>query len=596
MKQRIQFIIIYFAFWVIFFLSARFIFLSYHIADTKLITLEQLWGIFTKGARMDLSMAGYLCVVPYVFVAFSNFLKKGLFEGLIFSYTFISVFLVTFAIVVDLEVFNVWGNRLDLTPIYYLSSTKEALASAKASPILPLFLSFISLIIISFYIVYRILADRIYGWNYLKNWPFMGWIFAATALLYIPIRGGIKSEKLTPSSVYFSKNNFANIAALNPTWNFLYAFTHAAIKINPYTYLPKEELQAALKGIFQSAGNQLPLLSQKNPNILIVIQDVPAAQESIDSLFSGIRKPYISFPNMYASGDQAEEGLVALLSGFPSLAQNQLLEDPQKITKLPYLSRIFFEKGYGTEFYSLSPIRRTSILKPYLMAGSFTKIIDKNDFPTEMGVRSSASDVLLFDQFLVEHAASKSQPFFATILLRSEEKPTLSIQTLQQKKEALASNTQHLAAFFEKAAKSNWWGETLVIVVPANSLGYTKTGDASDAMRSPMYWTGGAIGQETQVVSTIHSQVDLPTILLAQLKMKDESSGFQWGKNSTQVKTPSWAFFNLEDGMGIIKPNGHWLYSTEKKERVYQSKGIERKDRQQGLAIQQKLQQTFIDL
>ncbi|MFN3590159.1 MAG: hypothetical protein ACK4UP_12320 [Spirosomataceae bacterium] len=346
MKQRIQFIIVYFAFWVIFFLSARFIFLSYHIADTKLLTLEQLWGIFTKGVRMDLSMAGYLCVVPYLFVAFSNFLKKGLFEGLIFSYTFISVFIVTFAIVADLEVFNVWGNRLDLTPIYYLSSTKEALASAKASPFLPLFLSFISLIIISFYIVYRILAERIYGWNYIKNWPFMGVILSATLLLYVPIRGGIKPEKLTPSSVYFSKNNFANIAALNPTWNFLYAFTHSAIKINPYTYLPKEELQTALKGLFNSSGKQIPLIAKNKPNILILIQDTPINQERMDSIFMRINKPYISFPNMYASGDQAEEGLVALLSGFPSLAQNQLLEDPQKITKLPYLSRIFFEQNF----------------------------------------------------------------------------------------------------------------------------------------------------------------------------------------------------------------------------------------------------------
>jgi hypothetical protein len=78
--------------------------------------------------------------------------------------------------------------------------------------------------------------------------------------------------------------------------------------------------------------------------------------------------------------------------------------------------------------------------------------------------------------------------------------------------------------------------------------------------------------------------------------MKKAATQFKWGKNVTQSQTPAWAFFNLEDGMGIIKPNGYWLYDTEKKERVYQSKGIERKDRQQGLAIQQKLQQTFIDL
>ncbi len=62
---------------MIYFLSARVIFLSYHIEDTKLLTLEIVWGIFWNGIRMDFSMSGYLSVIPFLLVSISNFIKKS---------------------------------------------------------------------------------------------------------------------------------------------------------------------------------------------------------------------------------------------------------------------------------------------------------------------------------------------------------------------------------------------------------------------------------------------------------------------------------------------------------------------------------------
>ena len=122
MKERLQFLLIYFCFWVVYFLSARVIFLSYHIEDTKLLTIETFWGIFWNGIRMDFSMSGYLSVIPFLFVSISNFIKKSHLEYWIFSYTFVSVFFITLIVVIDLQVFNTWGYRIDATPLYYLKS------------------------------------------------------------------------------------------------------------------------------------------------------------------------------------------------------------------------------------------------------------------------------------------------------------------------------------------------------------------------------------------------------------------------------------------------------------------------------------------
>ena len=173
MKERLQFLLIYFCFWVIYFLSARVIFLSYHIEDTKLLTLETVWGIFYNGIRMDFSMSGYLSTIPFVLVIISNFIKKSRLENWIFSYTFIAVFFITLLVVIDLQVYNTWGYRIDATPLHYLKSPREAWASVSSSPLFQLFISFIILLIIASYIVYRIITRNIDNWNHIENLPFI---------------------------------------------------------------------------------------------------------------------------------------------------------------------------------------------------------------------------------------------------------------------------------------------------------------------------------------------------------------------------------------------------------------------------------------
>lgn len=92
------------------------------------------------------------------------------------------------------------------------------------------------------------------------------------AVLIIPIRGGFGIAPMNHSSVYFSKNNFANISALNSPWNFFSSLLHnSSNKVNPYTYLPKDDLDKTIDNLYKSELPRKYVLNNPKPNVLIII-------------------------------------------------------------------------------------------------------------------------------------------------------------------------------------------------------------------------------------------------------------------------------------------------------------------------------------
>ncbi len=607
MRDRIRFMMIYFAFWAIFFLAARVIFLSYHIEDTKLLTLETVFGIFFNGFRMDLSMAAYLSVLPFLWISFGNFIKKNVFQNTIFTYTFISVFLVSLIIVVDLEVYNIWSFRLDATPLNYLSSPREAWASVKSSPVLQLMLSFVLLIIISSYIVYRILADKIDNWKFIKNLPFTLYGILITAALIIPIRGGVGIAPMNQSTVYFSKNNFANIAAINPTWNFLSSIlSNDTNKNNPYSYLPKETLAQNIKTLFPKNTSSKMVLNTKKPNVLIIMWE-SFAKKVVDLNYSGIevtpyfnklKKEGIYFNDIYASGDRTDKGLVSVISAYPAQPVNSIVKLPAKSATLPTLTSVLSKNGYITKFYYGGDTDFANI-KSYLYNGNFDRIVDKNDFPSELqSSKWGVHDAFVFDKFISEHKVKTSKPFFSTLLTLSSHEPfETSRENIvipgesahEQYLNSINYTDEVLGKFIENSKKEDWWNNTLIIIVADHGKILPGSKNRSEDFEIPMLWTGGAINQ-TANVPMIGSQIDIASSLLNQLKI--ESSEFEFSKNLFGNKTMPWAYFAFNDGFGYIKPKKILVWDNIGKIPITKIGNVEEKDIIEGKSM---LQYTYSD-
>ncbi len=612
MKERLQFLLIYFCFWVVFFLSARIIFLSYHIEDTKLLTLETVWGIFWNGIRMDFSMSGYLSVIPFLLVSLSNFIKKSRLENWIFSYTFVTIFAITLIVVIDLQVFNTWGYRLDATPLHYLNSPREAWASVSSSPILQLFISFILLLIVASYITYRIITKNIDNWNHIENLPFIPVSVLMLVALIIPIRGSIGISPMNQSTVYFSTNNFANIAAVNAPWNFMSSIVNGTYdKVNPYTYLPKETLTEAIKELYSTSNTSELVLKKdiKKPNVLFIVWESftkKATEKSINGEavtpnFSALKKEGIYFSNIYASGDRTEKGLPAILSGYPAQPITSIITEPNKSAKLPVLSKDFGENGYSTAFYYGGETDFANI-KSYLYGADFQRIVSKQDFDKkDWNSKWGTHDGVVYQKFLDEHSKI-NQPFFSTLLTLSSHEPfevPMETKFVGDEEETKFMNAmyyadQSLGNFIAEAKKQAWWQNTLVIIIADHGHRIPETGNKIDDFKIPMLWLGGALAQQNIENTQIASQIDIASTLLKQLDMN--AYAYNWSKNIFDKQTKPWAFFTFNNGYGFVEDNQKTIVFDNVGQKIIQKSGnITSKDQDLSKALMQRMFQDYLD-
>ena len=612
MKERLQFLLIYFCFWVVFFLSARIIFLSYHIEDTKLLTLETVWGIFWNGIRMDFSMSGYLSVIPFILVSLSNFIKKSRLENLIFSYTFVVVFVITLVVVIDLQVFNTWGYRLDATPLHYLKSPLEAWASISSSPILQLFISFILLLIVASYIVYRIITKNIDNWNHIENLPFIPVSVLMLFALIIPIRGSIGISPMNQSTVYFSTNNFANIAAVNAPWNFFSSIVNGSYdKVNPFTYLPKETLTEAIKELYSTSNTTELVLKKgiKKPNVVFIVWESftkKATEKTIngDAItpnFNALKKEGLYFSNIYASGDRTEKGLPAILSGYPAQPITSIITEPNKSAKLPVLSKDFGDNGYSTAFYYGGETDFANI-KSYLYAADFQRIVSKQDFDKkDWNSKWGAHDGIVYQKFLEEHAKI-NQPFFSTLLTLSSHEPfEVPMETKfkgddeeTQFMNAMYYADQSLGSFISEAKKQAWWQNTLVIIIADHGHSIPLTGNKIDDFKIPMLWLGGVLEKTNIEYKQVASQIDIASTLLKQLGMN--SYTYNWSKNIFDKKTKPWAFFTFNNGYGFVEEKQNSIvFDNIGQKNIQKSGNITPKDQDLSKALMQRMFQDYLD-
>ncbi len=610
MKERIQFLFIYFGFWVVYFLSARLIFLGYHIDQTKLLTLETLAGVFWNGIRMDLSMAGYLSILPFLWVGFSNFIKKSVFEGSLFSYTLILVFILTLIVVVDLEVYNVWDYRLDATPLNYLSSPREAIASVRSSPFIRLILSYILLLIVASYFVYRIIAKKINNWKHIKKMPFIPVVILFTAALIIPIRGGFGIAPMNQSTVYFSDSNFANISAVNASWNFFSSLVNKTYdKVNPYTYLPKDEIASSMAQLYKEEGTPIKIMNADKPNVLIVIWesftekvvDKKINGKEVTPYFNRLKKEGVYFSNAYASGDRTDKGLIAVLSGYPAQPTQSIIKEPSKTQKLPILTKDFQALDYRTEFYYGGETEFANI-KSYLFTADYEQITDLNTlsddlFLTKWGVH----DEIVFDRFLKDHQVIRNKPFFSTLLTISSHEPfdvpLDSTVFAGSDEESLYMNSlyytdREFGKFIDSARTQPWWNNTVVIVVGDHGHRLPETGNKADNFRIPMLWTGGAV-KSRNTIEDIVSQLDIAKSLSEIMGIP--SKQYEWGRNLFRTKRNNWAFFSFNDGFGYINGEKEFLFDNVGKKEISSKGDITESDILNSKAIQQKYFQDYLD-
>jgi phosphoglycerol transferase MdoB-like AlkP superfamily enzyme len=391
MLRKILFLLVYLFSWVIFFEIARVFFLISTSAYAKEVSASLKFQSLWYGLKMDLSMAAYLTILVCLFVlaaVFIPFFKK---KTVYFIYTGIILFLLVFITLADAESFKAWGTRLDYTPVKFLSTPKEAFASIGHLPIVWMILGFLLVYLLLFWFFRKVVSRStvLLSNNKFKLVQLL-LVLCFTIALIIPIRGGFQLAPINQSHVFFSNNQYANNAAINGTWNFMQSLTKAKyLSKNIYQYMDEAEADSIVNSLFKTEGKKEQVINDSivKPNVVIIIWE-SFTEKALNKIIDG--KPVIKyfreltnegiyFSNCYSTGDRTDKGISAVLSGYPALSKESIINYNEKASRLTGLGNIFFKQGYNTSFYYGGESEFMNI-KGYVTAQQFQEIINKDDF------------------------------------------------------------------------------------------------------------------------------------------------------------------------------------------------------------------------
>lgn len=519
---------------------------------------------------MDLSAAGYLTIPVVLILLISCFTPTTSWaKCLCNKYTYTMLYVVCLITVVDLFLYRYWGFRIDDTPLFYLKTPKEALASGTiieytfsiAVYILLLFIS------IKIYSKYENKYNNYTGYSRMTIFPLTFFV----ALLILAIRGGIGVSTMNTGFVYFSNKTFLNHAAINPAWNFAQSLIKSSDFEARYHYMEEGKAIELLKGFITPASSDTTtvLLKEKRPNILLLIMEgigsnaiealngAQGATPNLDLLIS----ENLFFSNFYANSFRTDRGLMSILGAYPAQPTTSIMKYPQKSESLMSIPKKLKQYGYNLSFYYGGDANFTN-LNSFLQNSGYSHIITENNFKREeLSTKWGAYDHILLNKVKEELNTEVDTPFFKTILTLNSHEP-FDVPTKKLEDPYLNSvlyADSCIGDFISYCKNSNIWDNTLIIILPDHCFKYPRTLDNADPYRYkiPMIWTGGAV-RSKQKITNLGSQIDLAATLFSQMGI--ESDDFKYSKNIVQDNYQGFAYYSFIDGFGFLTKKDTAIY------------------------------------
>jgi phosphoglycerol transferase MdoB-like AlkP superfamily enzyme len=565
------------------FLAQRQLFLSFSHAALKGTHAREILECHVHALPMDLSTAGYVLLVVALLTTLLLFKEvAGLRKAV---RTFLIVFIIGSALlnVVDIGLFDAWGVKLDRKALGYLRYPREVMCAT--SPLRMALLLLVAAVesIFFIFLLYKIDHKR----NF-HTGPLGGRITAAVLvplLCIVALRGGPQDDPINKSWCWYSNRPVLNLAALNSVWNALeLAVQPAEFTENPYSYLTKEEAWRVFGETHHPTGPpDLLITPLARPNVLLIMLESWTADvieplggdSGVAPQFTRLCKDGLLFTNFYSTGFRTEQGLCALISGFPSQPTTTIIRKFGKFDHLPSLVRTLDSAGYSSRYYYAGDVSFANT-RAYLDAMGFGTIYDEHAFPIKRRTRWGAFDEELFN-FHLRDVGSATAPFFQIIMTSTSHEPFDAPvnEGFFGSDAQLYRNTIHytdrcLGAFLDSAKKQPWYANTLVFIVADHGhyLPHHLTQFSDARHRIPFLVTGGALADvlRGQRDSTYGCHVDFPVTLLAQLGLPHDQ--FPWGRDLFSNATAHAAFWTFNNGFGMADSSQEVVFDADGKRTI----------------------------
>jgi phosphoglycerol transferase MdoB-like AlkP superfamily enzyme len=575
MKKRGIAFLFYTIFWLVLFVFARLFFIAVQYKEAMQYNAATLAETFLHGIKLDISATGYFLILPVLLSVPGLWFNRNWFRFFIRYYTYFIIIFSSVIIVSDASLYTYWGFRMDYTPLLYLKTPKEAMASAGLIQTVIVILEII--IIASLFIYcYRKLIDKLFSdFVRIKKWlPAIVMVLVLWASLLIPVRGGFGIAPINAGTVYFSEKMFPNHVAVNAIWNVGKSLSSRKPLTNPYAFGDIAAAKSMVDALNEKNGKPLKVLNNDHPNILIIILESfgnsligpLGGDRSVTPRINRYAEEGILFTNFYASGNRTDKALPAILSGYPAQPAVSVIKEPKKAQSLPGLVKTLTGRGYSASFWYGGDINFANF-KSFVISSGFRQIITMDNFdPSDYNSKWGVHDHVLFEA-LDDSMKTVTEPFFNTVLTLSSHEPFEvpmepvfdGNDDLTKFKNTVFYTDSVIGSFLDRAKTSAWWENTLVILVADHCRRNSAEEPvfAEEIFRIPMLWLGGALKEKGITIGKYGSQTDIPLMILNQL---DIESSFPFGKDLLDKGSGSYAFYVFNEGFAFITDSSKYIY------------------------------------
>ncbi len=571
--SRLRYLVVIYFWFVLVFVLQKPLFMFWQGDLYAGISFLDWLRVMWHGLPLDLSVSAYIMVLPMLLATVSIWLPGRWLLYILRGYFGIIIFLLSLICVADAELYGYWGFRIDVTPLFYLQSPADAMASVPVGMFFVAFLFVILYVVAVGYPLDRWLLRPMANKSAERRRVFTTGVYLfLTAFLFLPIRGGVSASTMNVGWAYFSERIELNHAAVNPAFSLMSSMSKGEDFSNQYRFMTPAEADAAFAPLAQrpvvfpdSTGSWL---STHRPDIVLVILesftghilDMPEVMPRLKAL----SEEGIYFPHFYANSFRTDRGLVSILSGYPAQPTASIMKSPSKSQSLPAIARSLRKVGYDTEMIYGGDADFTN-MRSYFYATGYGRVMSCDDFTTEENsARWGVPDHITFPRVEKEIARQTARPFMKTFLTLSSHEPfDVPMSRLEHPYlNSVAYTDSCLGAFVDTLRQSPLWENLLIVFVADHTMRYPAGIQEHEVKRHhiPMVWCGGAV-RGHRVVEDYASQIDLAATLLAQMHI--DYSDFAFSKNIADTTQRHFAYYTYKDGLGYVDAENRAVYDCD---------------------------------
>lgn len=536
------------------------------------VSLADRMSVIAHGLPMDLSVAGYLTIVPALLIIARVWTSRRWVKVVEKVYYILVAAVLSAIFVLDAGLYGYWGFKLDATPLFYFFTSPSAVVGGMAWwQAAGGFVAWMAVAAV-LYAVYRFTVMKVSlpAAEIRRAKITVSCVMGLfTLLLFIPIRGGVTVSTMNLSSAYFSQNQRLNHAAINPAFSLLYSASHQSGDNENLDFFDGTRLEELKPSVIYTAQARYEVdtlrLSTPRPDIYIVILESFSSHllpyqsgEPVAVKLDSIARSGLTFTNFYANTFRTDRALPSILNGYQGIPPVSVMKYVDRLETQPSLPKSLKNAGYDLTYYYGGDVNFTNMLA-FLVSGGFENIICDKDFPVSQRLgKWGAHDDVLFERVVADFEKRDGEkPALKVVQTSSSHEPfKVPYSKLENPAaNAFAYTDSIVGSFMERLKASGRWDNTLVVLVPDHYGAYPKPLESmKDRHHVPLIFTGGALKQTGKNPAPA-SQADIAATLLGMLGL--DHSEFTFSKDIFDENAPKFAVFIEPELAGIVDDKGY---------------------------------------